>query len=114
MLDHHVVLAFGTDYPVEPVAPFRGLYAAVTRKNEVGTRSYFPQERLTIYEALYAYTQGSAYAEYMESQKGELAPGFLGDFVVLDRDLTRATPAEILNTKVLRTVVGGETVYELR
>ncbi len=74
-LDHGVPLAFGTDYPVEPITPFRGLYAAVTRENEAGTQSYFPEEKLTIAQALYAYTQGSAYAEFSESYKGMLQPG---------------------------------------
>ena len=87
-LDHGVPLAFGTDYPVEPITPFRGIYAAVTRENEAGTQSYFPQEKLTIAQALYAYTQGSAYAEFTESYKGTLASGRVADFIVLDRDLT--------------------------
>ena len=111
-LDNGVRLAFGTDYPVEPITPFRGVYAAVTRKNEAGTKSYFPEQKVTIEQALAAYTTGSAYAEFMEKEKGTLAPGMLADFVVLDRDLTKVAPPEILKTKVLRTVVGGKTVYE--
>jgi len=111
-LDNGVPLAFGTDYPVEPINPFRGIYAAVTRKNEAGTREYFPEQRLTIQQALAAYTAGSAYAQFAETEKGTLAPGMLADFVVLDRDLTKVPPPEILKTKVLRTVVGGKTVYE--
>ena len=59
-------LAFGTDYPVEPITPFRGVYAAVTRKNEAGTKEYFPEQKLTIAQALAAYTTGSAYAEFAE------------------------------------------------
>jgi hypothetical protein len=62
-------------------------------------------------EALYAYTQGSAFAEWREDTKGRLEPGFLADFVVLDRDLTKSTPQQILQTRVLRTVVGGITRY---
>jgi predicted amidohydrolase YtcJ len=106
-----VPLAFGTDYPVEPVTPFRGIYAAVTRANEAGTKTYFPENRLTIQQALYAYTQGSAYAEFAEKRKGKLMPGFEADFVVLDRDLLTIAPAEILGTRVIETVVGGKTVY---
>ena len=109
-----VPLAFGTDYPVEPITPFRGLYAAVTRKNEAGTKTYFPKEKLTIFEAIAAYTTGSAFAEFAEKVKGKLAPGMLADFIVLDRDITKVAPEEILKTKVLRTVVGGKTVYEAR
>jgi predicted amidohydrolase YtcJ len=111
-LDAGVPLAFGTDYPVEPITPFRGIYAGVTRSNEAGTESYFPQDKLTIDQVLSAYTQGSAYAEFAEGFKGKLLPGYVADFVVLDRDLTKAPAPEILQTQVLRTVVDGKTVYE--
>ena len=110
-VDNGVKLAFGTDYPVEPISPFRGIYAAITRKNEAGTKEFFPEQTVTIEQALAAYTIGSAYAEFAEMQKGTLAPGMLADFVVLDRDLTKVAPADLLRTKVLRTVVGGKTVY---
>ncbi len=110
-LDHGVTLAFGTDYPVESINPFRGLYSAVTRQNEAGTQTFQPQEKLTLNEAIYAYTQGSAFAENAEKKKGRLEPGFFADLVVLDRDITKASPQELLHTKVLRTVVGGQTVY---
>ena len=113
-LDDGIFLAFGTDYPVEPITPFRGLYAAVTRKNEAGTKEYFPEQKLDIQQAITAYTRGSAFAEFMENEKGVLARGMLADFVVLDRDITKVAPEEILKTKVLRTVVGGKTVYEAK
>jgi len=109
-----VPLAFGTDYPVEPITPFRGVYAAVTRKNEAGTKEYFPEQKLSIHEAIAAYTTGSAYAEFAEKQKGTLTPGMLADFVVLDHDLTKVPQPELLKTRVLRTVVGGKTVYEAK
>lgn len=111
-LEHGVTLAFGTDYPVESINPMRGLYAAVTRKNEAGTASFEPQEAISLDEALYAYTQASAFAEFRENLKGRLEPGLVADFVVLDHDLTRVPPAQFLTTRVLRTVVNGETVYE--
>ncbi len=110
-LDHGVTLAFGTDYPVESISPFRGLYAAITRQNVEGTQTFQPQEKLTIDEAIYAYTRASAFAEFREKIKGRLEPGYLADIVVLDRDITKASPQELLHTQVLRTVVGGETVY---
>jgi predicted amidohydrolase YtcJ len=110
-LDDGIPLAFGTDYPVEPITPFRGLYAAVTRKNEAGTKEYFPEQKITIAQAIAAYTTGSAYAQFEEKHKGLLQPGMLADFVVLDHDLLKATPEEILKTRVLRTVVGGKSVY---
>jgi len=113
-LDEGVPLAFGTDYPVEPVTPFRGIYAAVTRMDEAGKSSYHPEQKLTISQALDAYTVGAAYAEFAEDRLGKLVPGYLADFVVLDRDITRIPAGEILGTKVLRTVVGGKTVWETK
>jgi predicted amidohydrolase YtcJ len=112
-LNHGVTLAFGTDYPVESVNPFRGLYAAISRQNDAGSATYQPQERLTLPEAIYAYTQASAFAEFRERLKGRLEPGFAADFIVLDRDILAAgtTPQQILHTRVMRTVVGGETAY---
>ena len=112
--NHGVTLAFGTDYPVESVNPFRGLYEAVTRQSEDGRQSYFPAQKLTMEQAITAYTTGSAYAEFAEKQKGTLAPEMLADFVVLDRDVTAVPPEKILGTQVLRTVVGGKTVYEAK
>lgn len=113
-LDADVPLAYGTDYPVEPITPFRGVYASVTRMNEAGTMTFHPEQKLTIWETLYAYTQGSAYAEFAERWKGKLAPGYVADFVVLDRDLTSVAAHEIPGTQVLETVVGGKTVYQHR
>jgi predicted amidohydrolase YtcJ len=107
-----VPLAFGTDYPVEPVTPFRGLYSAVTRMGEDGKKSYYPAQKLNIEQAIAAYTTGAAFAEFAEKQKGKLESGMLADFVVLDQDITAVPPPKILATKVLRTVVGGKTVYE--
>ena len=113
-LKHGVTLAFGTDYPVEPVTPFRGLYAAVTRKSENGKAEYYPEEKLTIDQAITAYTTGAAFAEFAEKEKGLIAPGMLADVVVLDRDVTAIPPPKILETKVLRTIVGGKSVYEAK
>jgi predicted amidohydrolase YtcJ len=109
-----VTLAFGTDYPVEPVSPFRGIYAALTRMSEDGRKSYYPAQKINSEQAIAAYTTGSAFAEFAEKQKGKLAPGMLADFVVLNQDITAALPSKILETKVLRTVVGGKTVYEAK
>jgi predicted amidohydrolase YtcJ len=112
LLKAGVRLAFGTDYPVEPITPFRGLYAAVTRKDEEGKKEYVPQQKISIHAAIRAYTSDAAYAELSEQDKGTLQPGKLADFVVLDRDVTKAAPEEILKAKVLRTVVGSRTVYQ--
>jgi len=113
-LNKGVMVAFGTDYPVEPVTPFRGLYAAVTRKSENGKQEYFPEQKITMEQAIAAYTTGSAFAEFEEKEKGKLVAGMLADFVVLDRDVTAASPEKVLATRVLRTVVGGKTVYEAK
>lgn len=110
-LDAGVMLAFGTDYPVEPVSPYRGLYAAVTRMNEAGTKSYFPEQRISRGQALYAYTQGSAFAEFAEKSKGKLEPGFDADFILADRDLYSVEARALLQTKTLETFVGGRQVY---
>ncbi|HEX4283613.1 MAG TPA: amidohydrolase [Terracidiphilus sp.] len=110
-LDAGVPLAFGTDYPVEPITPFRGLYCAVTRMNEAGTKTYYPQNKLTRGEALYAYTQGSAYAELAEKHKGKLTAGFDADFILVDRDLYTIDVSKLLGTKVLETYVAGKRVY---
>lgn len=107
-LDAGVPLAFGTDYPVEPITPFRGLYAAVTRMNEGGTKSYYPENKLTRGQALAAYTQGSAYAEFAEKHKGKLLPGYDADFILVDRDLYKIDPRAILGTNVLKTYVAGK------
>jgi predicted amidohydrolase YtcJ len=110
-LDAHVPLAFGTDYPVEPITPFRGLYAAVTRMNEKGTKTYFPENKITRGQALYAYTQGSAYAEFAEKHKGKLEPGYDADFILVDRNLYTVGAPALLNTTVLETFVAGQEVY---
>src|SRR5580704_57899 len=110
-LDHNVVLAFGTDYPVELINPFRGLYSAITRQNEAGTRTFQSQEKISLNEAIYAYTQASAFGEFREKVKGRLEPGYLADFIVLDRNIMKVRPPQILDTRVLRTIVNGEIVY---
>ncbi len=106
-----VPLAFGTDFPVEPLSPFRNLYAALTRAAEDG-RTVPGAEQLSIGQALHACTQGAAYAENAEGWKGMLLPGYAADFIVLDRDPIGTDPDRLLQTKVLRTVVGGRTVFD--
>jgi predicted amidohydrolase YtcJ len=109
-LDAGVPLAFGTDFPVEPITPFRGLYSAVTRADEAGTMTWFPQGKLSMGEALFAYTQGSAYAEFAETWKGKLLPGYAADFTVVDRDPFAVSAHDVLATKILSIVVGGRAV----
>jgi hypothetical protein len=108
-------LAFGTDYPVEPVTPFRGLYACVTREidGQPGS-SWQPQEKISLDDCIRAYTQGSAFAEFAEKDKGRIAPGQFADIIVLSADVTKIPPAQILTTQVLWTFVGGRLVFERR
>jgi len=106
-------LAFGTDYPVEPINPLRGIYACVTRELPAGgpPGGWQPQEKLPLDECILGYTTGSAYAEFEEGKKGQLIVGQYADFVVLSNDLTKIPAPEILRTKVVRTVVGGRVVF---
>src|SRR3989454_6053069 len=114
MRKNGVRLAFGTDYDVEPISPFRGLYACVTRERpEGGPRNgWEPQEKISLEDCLRAYTSGSAYAQFEEGKKGELKAGEYADFIILSNDLTKIPPAQYTKTQVLRTVVGGRTVYQ--
>jgi len=114
MLKNGVLLAFGTDYPVEPISPFRGLYACVTRERPEGgpRKGWEPQEKISLEDCIRAYTSGSAYAQFEEGKKGELKAGEYADFIILSDDLTKITPSQYTKVRVLRTVVGGRTVYQ--
>ena len=114
ILDAGAPLAFGTDWPVAPLNPLLGIYAAVTRATLDGKHpgGWFPEQRMTLDEALRAYTQGSAFAEFAEHQKGTIAPGKLADVVVLTKDLFAIPPAEIREARAVMTIVGGKVVFE--
>ncbi|GAB4508949.1 MAG: amidohydrolase [Anaerolineae bacterium] len=110
-LDRGVVVAFGSDSPVDPFEPLGGIYAAVTRRRPDGSPNsggWYPEAKVTIQEALRCFTVNPAYTAGMEHRQGKLAPGFLADLVVLDRDLFRIPADEILDTKVIGTMVGGQ------
>jgi predicted amidohydrolase YtcJ len=113
-LDAGVRLAFGSDAPVEIVNPFYGIYAALTRQDEKGRPpgGWHPDQIMTLEETLRAHTAGAAYAGFADERLGVLKPGLRGDVTVMDRDLFRATPREVLDTKVVMTVVDGEVVFE--
>ncbi|MFM9995974.1 MAG: amidohydrolase [Phycisphaerales bacterium] len=108
-----VRIAAGSDFPVESHNPFLGFYAAVTRQNTDGepVGGWMPQERITRDEALRAFTLDAAYAAFEEDRKGSLAPGKYADFVVIDRDVMTCDEKDIPGTRVLMTVIGGETVF---
>ncbi len=114
LLGHGVRLAFGSDWTVAPINPMLGVYAAVTRATLDGKNpnGWFPEQKLTLPEAIEAYTMGSAYAEFREKEKGSLAPGKLADVVILDTDLFSVAPEKIKDAAVRYTIVGGAIVYE--
>ncbi|MGH7679365.1 MAG: amidohydrolase [Gemmatimonadaceae bacterium] len=114
LLDARARLAFGSDWFVAPPTPLEGIYAAVTRRTLDDARpgGWVPEQKITVEDALRAYTTGSAYAEFAEREKGMLAPGMMADLVVIDRDLTRVPPETIRDARVLVTIVGGRVVYE--
>src|SRR6266436_2568691 len=115
MLKNGVRLAFGSDYSVEVISPFRGLYACVTRERPDGgpKNGWEPQEKISLEDCIRAYTSGSAYAEFEDGKKGELKPGEYADYIVLSNDLTKVPPAQFTKTRVLRAVIGGRTVYSV-
>ncbi|HEX6587783.1 MAG TPA: amidohydrolase [Longimicrobiales bacterium] len=115
LLDAGAVVAFGTDFFVEPMEPVQGLYSAVTRQSReepgVPPGGWLPEQRLTIREAIRAYTVVPAWVEFQENQKGTLERGMVADLVVWDRDLLAIQPVEILDAKPVLTVVGGRVVF---
>ena len=112
MQQNGVRLAFGTDHPVEPLNPLRGIYACVTRELPQGSASWEPQERLPIKDCLRAYTIGSAYAEFEENRKGAIAPGMLADLVVYSVNLLQIPARDLLTAKVKMTITGGRIIYQ--
>ena len=113
LLDAGARLAFGSDWFVAPPTPLEGIYAAVTRRTLDGAHpgGWVPEQKITVEEALAAYTSGAAYASFEDSQKGTIAPGMLADLVVIDRDIRSMPPEQIRTAKVMRTIVGGKTVF---
>ncbi|HVQ25335.1 MAG TPA: amidohydrolase, partial [Planctomycetota bacterium] len=112
-LDAGVRLALGTDWYVAPLDPMQTLYAAVTRATLDGKRpaGWVPEQKITLAEALSAYTAGSAYAEFQEHEKGRLVPGQLADLVILSEDVFGVPAERIKDVKVETTIVGGRVVY---
>ena len=107
-------VAFGTDWPVEPLTPMLGLYACVTREYPEGgpEGGWYPDQIITMKQAVRSYTLGSAFAQHEESDLGTIEPGKLADLIVLDKDIFSISPKEILETRVDLTMVGGRIVYQ--
>jgi predicted amidohydrolase YtcJ len=114
LLDAGAVLAFGTDYGVEPLDPLEGLYGSVTRKDRMGEPGdgWFPDQKLTMEEAIEFYTLGAAYAQFMEDRKGMIKEGYLADLLIYNEDLMTIPHDQIMEAKVDYTIVGGRIVYQ--
>jgi predicted amidohydrolase YtcJ len=113
LLDAGAHLAFGSDWTVAPLDPILGIYAAVTRRTLDGKHpgGWVPAEKITVEEALRAYTTANAYGMFAERTRGKLAPGYLADLVLLDQDLTAIPPEAIERARVRGTIVGGKVVF---
>jgi len=114
LLDAGAKLAFGSDWFVAPLNPLLGIYAAATRRTTDGKNpdGWIPEQKITVAEAVKAYTWGSAYATFEENLKGSIAPGKLADLVVLSQDIFSIPPEQIEKTEVVTTIVGGKTVHQ--
>ena len=112
-LDRGVRLAFGTDWSVAPLDPMQTIYAAATRATLDGRHpdGWVPEQKITVKEAVEAYTTGSAYAEFQENDKGTIAPGKLADLAILGADIFSIDPRAIKEVKVVTTIVGGRVVW---
>jgi predicted amidohydrolase YtcJ len=117
LLDAGTALAFGSDAPVESISPLLGIHAAVTRRRAdgyPGPHGWYPEQRITVSEAVHAYTMGAAYAGGEEALKGSLTPGKVADLVLLDDDIFCIEAMDIQHTEVLATMVGGRFVYQAK
>jgi predicted amidohydrolase YtcJ len=114
LADANARLAFGSDWFVAPPTPLEGIYAAVTRRtlDDKHADGWVPAQKISVDEALAAYTRGGAYASFEEGEKGTIAPGLLADLVVIDRDLRTIPAPEIRSARIVRTIVGGKTVFQ--
>ena len=113
LIDAGFVVTGSSDCPVEPYNPFLGIYAAVTRQDLDGwpEDGWYPENKLSVYEALSLYTKNGAYASFEENLKGTIAPGKLADFIVIDADPYQVPPEKLKDIQVLETYLGGENTY---
>ncbi len=116
VLKNDARLALGSDFPVEDVNPFFGIYSAVTRQDQQGNPpgGWYPEQRLTLAEAVRGFTSDAAYAAFEETSRGTIEPGKLADFTIVDGDFYAMPAADLFKTKVVMTVVGGKVVYQAK
>jgi predicted amidohydrolase YtcJ len=114
LLDEGIPCSGGSDAPIEPVDPLLGIHAAITRRNPAESEHicYYPEQKLSAFEAVKLFTLGSAYAINHEKNRGKIKEGYDADFTIIDRDILTVHPDEILKTKVNMTVVDGKVVYK--
>jgi predicted amidohydrolase YtcJ len=114
LLQEGIHCAGGSDAPIEPIDPLSGIYAAVTRTShyENSGKSYYPQEKLSVYEAVELFTKGSAYAIHHSTDRGIIKQGYTADFTVFDQDIFEIQHDELLNTNVMLTIVDNEIMYK--
>jgi hypothetical protein len=114
IIDKKIKIAFGTDWPIEPVDPVFGIYGAVTRQfmeDSILNEGWIPEQKISVFEAIKAYTEGSAYSEYMEDEKGKIKVGQFADFILIDKNIFEINPIEIKTISVTDTYIGGVKVY---
>ena len=114
LLEAGATLAFGTDWTVAPLNPMISIYAAVTRRtlDDKNPDGWVPEQKISVEEAVHAYTVGSAYAEFAEKVKGTVTSGKLADIVILDKNIFEIDPVQIQNAKVVLTIMDGRVVCE--
>lgn len=114
LLDSGAVLAFGSDWPVAPLKPLVGIFAAVTRRtlDNRNPNGWIPEQKITVAQAVHAYTVGSAYAQFDDKSKGSVEAGKLADFAVLSQDIFHIDPVQIQNTQVDLTIFDGRVIYD--
>ena len=110
-LDHNIPLVIGTDVPVEPINPFKNMYAAITRKSNADSAAFYPQQKLTRIEALQHYTSKNHFSSFDESRLGKIKSGYLADITIVDRNLMMCSDEDILGTQVTFTIVDGDVVW---
>ncbi|HET9432997.1 MAG TPA: amidohydrolase family protein [Chitinophagaceae bacterium] len=115
-MDTKANLTFGSDWYVAPLKPLEGIYAAVTRRtlDDKNPNGWYPEQRISVEQAVKCYTSNNAYAGFQEKKTGMLKKGMLADFVILEENIFEIAPEKIKDVKVVRTIIDGKQVYEIK